>query len=158
MYLNKIISGGQTGSDIAGLKVAKEFGLQTGGMMPQGWKTLDGPKPEYKDLYGMIESDSPSYKGRTFWNVKVADATVRFAANFDSPGEKCTLNAVKKWDKPCFDWRIGDYWKKEFIDFLNEHKVKILNIAGNSERTTPGIEEKVKQYLRDILNELATKS
>jgi Circularly permutated YpsA SLOG family len=39
MLLKKIISGGQTGADQAGLRTAKRLGIETGGWMPQGWRT-----------------------------------------------------------------------------------------------------------------------
>ena len=35
----KVISGGQTGADQAGLVAARRFGIPTGGWMPRGWKT-----------------------------------------------------------------------------------------------------------------------
>jgi len=39
MILHKIISGGQTGADRAGLVVGKSLGLEIGGTAPKGWKT-----------------------------------------------------------------------------------------------------------------------
>ncbi len=57
----KIISGGQNGTDIAALEAAKMLGFLTSGCMPKGWKTLDGPKPEYQELYNMVEHTRADY-------------------------------------------------------------------------------------------------
>jgi hypothetical protein len=42
MGLKKIISGGQTGADIAGIDAAIEHGLSYGGWLPKGRKTEKG--------------------------------------------------------------------------------------------------------------------
>src|SRR5580658_4523105 len=55
LLVEKVISGGQTGADRAGLEVAKELGYKTGGAMPLGFEALDGPHPEFKDKYEMHE-------------------------------------------------------------------------------------------------------
>lgn len=87
MLLTKIISGGQTGADMGALKVAKELGLETGGTMPKSFIAHDGEHPEFATLYNIKEHASPKYPPRTACNVRDSDATVRFASNFDSPGE-----------------------------------------------------------------------
>ena len=52
--LSKIISGGQTGADRAGLEVAKRLGYETGGTVPRGYKTSTGPDPTLKE-FGVVE-------------------------------------------------------------------------------------------------------
>jgi len=54
VLVDRVISGGQTGADIAGLKAAKAFGIPTGGYMTSGFRTLDGYKPEYHREYNVI--------------------------------------------------------------------------------------------------------
>ena len=49
--LRKVISGGQTGADRAGLQAAKSSGIKTGGYMPKGFLALDGNKVEFQYLY-----------------------------------------------------------------------------------------------------------
>lgn len=152
--LIKIISGGQTGADIAGLMVAKKLGLMTGGWIPKGWKTLDGPKPEYQKLYNMKEHESDKYPPRTEANIIDADATIRFASDFNSAGEKYTLNALSKRGKPHIDIDINDPKPFEYVrDWLKRTKIKVLNVAGNSEKTSPGIQKKVYDYLYGVLCE-----
>jgi hypothetical protein len=44
--LKKIISGGQTGADVAGLDVAIKHGIPHGGAIPKGRLTENGTLPE----------------------------------------------------------------------------------------------------------------
>jgi hypothetical protein len=91
----KVISGGQTGADLAGLWVARHLGLETGGMAPKGWETLAGPKPSLGSIFGLTESTG-GYRQRTVENVKAADKTLVFSRNMRSPGTVLTINSCKK--------------------------------------------------------------
>ncbi len=150
--IEKIISGGQTGADIAGLIVAKNFGLETGGWMPKGFLTQAGPKPEWAEMFDLKEHSSPRYPPRTFDNVFEADGTIRLAYNFDSPGEICTLKAIKQSKKPHFDVDLNAPPQPiEVINWINHHSIKILNVAGNSEHTYVGTAGEVMDYLPKVL-------
>jgi len=154
IQVEKIISGGQTGADEAGLIAAKSLGLQTGGWMPASFRTQEGRKHEFKSLYGMQEHSSYYYPPRTFQNVKESDGTVRFATKFDSSGEKCTLKAITQYDKPYFDVDINknlELQQKQFVSWLKCNTIKTLNVAGNSEQTSPGISQVVVTFLKSAL-------
>lgn len=152
--------------DEAALVIAKQFGLETGGWMPKGFKTLDGNKPEFADLYGMREHSSSDYKDRTWDNVKDSDGTLRIAANFSSLGEKCTINAVKFHKKPHIDIKVKidmfspifsygyDRLHDDVVKWIIDNDINVLNIAGNSERTAPGIHKAAKIYLYKVLESL----
>jgi hypothetical protein len=152
MHINKVISGGQTGADLGGLAAAKNLGIETGGTMPKGFLTELGPKPILSKIFNLQESHSDKYVPRTFQNAKDSDGTIRFAKDFNSPGEKCTLKAIKQYKKPFIDIDIFnpiDY--KEVIDWMVENRIYILNVAGNRESTSPGIFVFVKNYLMKVL-------
>lgn len=157
--ITKIISGGQIGADQAGLRVGRALGIPTGGWAPKDFMTLGGPDPDLKIAYGLIELSEPGYKPRTFANVYNADATVRFAFNFNSPGECCTLSALNKYGRPYFDVNITlheEYAQLlpnpvQFAYWLNELEVETLNVAGNASRD---IEEFVCQYLATAIGVL----
>jgi hypothetical protein len=162
--LNKVISGGQTGVDLAALKAAKALGIPTGGWMPKGWKTLEGPRPTYADLYGMKEHSSANYQHRTWDNVGMADGTLRLYHNKNSPGEKCTMNGIIHHNKPYYDvnlthWsKLMTYQKENLCFIINNHlilahNIKVLNVAGNSERTAPGIEAEAFELLTLLFKE-----
>lgn len=151
----KIISGGQTGADRAGLEIGKELGLETGGWMPKGFLAQDGYHPEFAQLYGIQEHESPKYGPRTYCNVRDSDGTVRIASDFGSPGEILTLKAIHYYEKPWFNVPIEDIGDpKVFIDWIKKYNIKTLNVAGNSERTSPGINKIAKEFLRNIIQQL----
>jgi hypothetical protein len=144
--LTKIISGGQTGADIAGLKFAREIGIHTSGWAPKGYYTEEGKKPELlKDVYHLIEIDGGTVE-RTIQNVLDSDGTVVFAEKM-SDGSALTIDTCRKFNKPY----IVNPGKEEFIEWLEKSNISILNVAGNRESVSPGIEQKVYLFLIDTI-------
>jgi hypothetical protein len=149
----KVISGGQIGADIAGLKVAKSCGFETGGWMPKDFKTLDGNHPEYADLYGCVETHDGDYPVRTRLNVQAADVTLRFGHNFQTYGERATARSIREFMKPHLDIYInpisGEYHPQPLyvIDWLWVYKPTVINIAGNAHK---GIEDIVMYFLQTV--------
>jgi hypothetical protein len=150
----KIISGGQTGADLAGLDVAKDLGIKTGGWAPKGWKTSIGPQQKLLKSHGLIESID-GYSGRTIQNVKDSNATIRLAIDFNTPGELCTLQAINSCKKPWIDVDLLNQRPiKDIIDFLVMVKPSILNIAGNTQDTKGhDIHRMTYMYLRKVFSE-----
>lgn len=150
----KIISGGQTGADLAGISVAKDLGIETGGWAPKNWKTSIGPQQKLLESYNLKES-SEGYKGRTYENVRDSNATIRLAVNFDTPGEKCTMNAINSCKKPWIDIDLLNPKPiREVIEFLVLVKPSILNIAGNTQNTEGhDINRMTYLYLKKVLKE-----
>lgn len=114
---------------------AFDLGISTGGTAPKGYRTKYGKNLKLKKL-GLIEHESWEYKPRTIENVKNSDGTIRFAYDFMSPGEICTIKAIKKYKKPHLDidlkeLEMGHYLIFDFIEWIDEHKIQILNVAGN---------------------------
>lgn len=145
--VTKVISGAQIGADIAGLRAAKALGLETGGWMPRGYTARDGFHPEYALEYGIQQHASPAYPPRTEQNVFSADATVRFAFDFQSAGERCTLKAIEKFEKPYFDVPISRQIlvdPRQFTIWLDLEDVRTLNVAGNA---AVWIEPLVEEFL-----------
>ena len=168
--IRKVISGGQSGVDLAALKAAKSLGFATGGLMPYGWLTLDGPRPEYAKEFGMFECRLKGYPARTSANVADSDFTLCIARNHISPGELCTIAAINRHDKPhaSVSTRLYDDPRTPEWDSLDVTKAIaairacrervghpiVLNIAGNSEKTAPGIGDVAFRIVRDILERL----
>lgn len=155
----KIISGGQTGSDFASILTARRFGIETGGWLPKGCETQNGPRPEYVNLYGMKEyTEAAGYKARTWANVRDSDGTVRIATNFFSPGEICTKNGILHHKKHWCDIDPSDQdYERHGLDlaeFVQEHNIKVLNVAGNTETSSPGIFRHACWVLRYCFEEL----
>jgi len=145
MKLRKIISGGQTGVDRAGLEAGKKLNLETGGTAPKNYRTDNGSDYSLKD-FGLIEHSDWQYKPRTIENVKNSDGTVWFGDS-SSPGGRLTLNTCKKLNKP---YTINPSIQF-FIQWLEFNNIEILNVAGNRESTNPGIQEKVEKYIINVV-------
>ena len=131
----KIISGGQCGSDSGGLAAAYDLGIETGGTAPKNFRTKYGSNPKLKAL-GLVEHKSWEYKPRTWDNVQNSDGTIRFAYDFESPGERDTLAAIMKYTKPHLDidlkeLEMGHYLPFDFTEFIDEYQISVLNVAGN---------------------------
>lgn len=110
LKLRKIVSGGQTGADRAGLDAGKTLGLETGGYAPHGFITECGPCPELGTRYGLEAmarmSERVMYPVRSQKNVDIADATVVFRF-FASVGSDKTIGYCRtgKWqfcDRPIY--------------------------------------------------------
>ena len=133
----KIISGGQTGADQAGLYAARDCGLETGGYAPANYMTKDGPNYKLRDDFGLISVLIGGYKKRTWMNVESSDCTLRFAYNFNSPGEKCTFNAIKYYEKPYDDYnlkyKISDFMINGIVEWILRNNFQVINIAGNTQ-------------------------
>jgi len=146
--LIQVISGGQTGADLGGLIAARASGLRTGGWMPKGFLTLDGARPDLARKFGLQEHSSARYPPRTRRNVQQSDATLRFARHWHTSGERATLKFIHQYRKPYLDVSVDSPPSPtEVADWLREHRVRILNVAGNTERNAPGIEKIVADYL-----------
>jgi len=134
LTIKKIISGGQTGADQAGLKAAYDHKYETGGFAPKGYITSDGPNRQLlQKKYGLLEHGD-GYVPRTYENVKCSHGTIRMAIDFESPGEQLTLMAIEKYNKPFLDIDLNNpISTMRLYNWLLEHNIKVLNVAGNTE-------------------------
>jgi hypothetical protein len=81
--LRKIISGGQTGADQAGLDFAIETGLEHGGYVPRSRKAEDG---RIDERYNLVELSTSSYPARTRRNIEESDGAGIFSLE---PAGRC---------------------------------------------------------------------
>lgn len=173
-YLQRVISGGQTGADQGALAAAKRFGIETGGWAPKGFKTEKGfQELTLKNEYGLIECPTSSYHVRTEYNVKWGDLTVIFAAKPGSVGTKCTVHECQKHNKPFitipliylpkekanqFRLKLKDESQTEEMVVNIIQKLRraadqplVMNVAGNRASVSPGIYHFVDNYIFNIL-------
>lgn len=155
----KIISGGQTGVDQAALRAAKALGIETGGTMPKGWLTEGGPRPDFAESFGMVESSSSSYVIRTEQNVADADVTL-WVGPAGSRGYCATMRATESKDKPLMllentSQRVEPWIVDIIKDKAGESGVLVVNVAGSRESREPGIGYRSEKFLRKLFIELA---
>lgn len=146
--LTQVISGGQAGADIGGVKAAKDMHVMTGGWMPQNFITENGMHPEYAALYSMKETDTIDYLDRTFRNVQDSDATIWFG-KINTHGYHATARSCIRARKP---FMVFDGTNRTNIaSFIAEHSMTVINITGNRESGNPGIEEMTYKEVTEII-------
>jgi len=149
--LNTIISGGQTGADQAGWRVARAFCVPTRGWMPRGFLTEEGPRPEFAEQFGAAELPTASYPARTERNVQESDGTLWFGATTTS-GAQATVGACQKLRKPCLPIDPGAAFEPpHVVAWITENAIRTLNVAGNRETDEPGIGARVERFLDQVL-------
>lgn len=163
----KVISGGQTGADQAGLRAARAAGLVTGGWAPRGWLTEAGPAPRLAREFGLVECPEPEgepflprwkwdaacYVARTRRNAGDAPMTIYFTmgSGKDSRGYQATRRAVPMWHTFL---SVGDTSQDlppdQFARNWGPSMWDTVNVAGNRESKSPGIGEWVEEYLTEV--------
>ena len=155
--IERIISGGQTGADQAGLAVAKRLGISTGGYMPKGWLTEAGPRPDLGTTYGLEEAETAAYPERTERNVLASNGTVVFG-DARSRGSMLTARLCRDTASPALWSRstaIPSRPPSRLRAWIAEHDVRTLNVAGNRASQAPGIAAFVTAVLERALGSVA---
>ncbi len=146
--LKKIISGGQTGADQAGLDAAIHLGIPHGGSIPKGRRTEAGPLPA---RYKLREMPTTSYPKRTEQNVLDADATLIVSHGKLLGGSKLTETLALKHCKPCLHLNLNklalEHAAALLQEWLAESGVRTLNVAGPRASEDPRIYQAVFHVL-----------
>lgn len=169
--LKKVISGMQTGVDMAGLEAAFETGIPTGGTAAAKFQqSTEGDKKTFrKDLaekYGLKEGKltrktgkfgeyDDVYYQRTIDNAQEADGTIWFG-NASSPGGNLTLGPIAQKGKP--SPLVNPKSKEEIIRWMSKNNIQVLNVAGNREHTNPGIFDTSKNMLKAAFQQIKSPS
>lgn len=157
--IEKIVSGGQTGADQAGLDVAIELGIPHGGWVPRGRKTEAGRLP---DRYHVQEVSSISYLQRTLMNVIDSDGTLLISHGRLSGGSAITKALAAKHRKPCLHIDLDQLGYPEAVaaatNWIDAREIKILNVAGPRASEDPAIYEATKKLLRLVIEQSCPKT
>jgi len=146
--VHRIMSGGQTGVDRAALDVAEELGMPHGGWCPAGRRAEDGPIARH---YGLLETESRDYAERTECNVIDSDATLILARGRLTGGSRLTKKLAERHGRPLLVVDLGRETRlADIVDWLREHRVSWLNVAGPRESTQPGIGCEAASLLRRL--------
>ena len=148
----KIVSGGQTGVDRAALDFAIRYGFEHGGWCPRDRRAEDGVIPP---VYELHETGSPDYVERTEQNVTDSDATLIVAREKElSGGTAFTKTCVERHGRPLlvvYESKDVSSGAAALSEFLKQHKVRTLNVAGPRESQTPGLGKFVLKLLEIAL-------
>jgi hypothetical protein len=145
---------------MGGLLAARELGIETGGVAPQGWWTEEGPRPELLRGFGLIECDEPGYPARTRLNVIQSDATL-IVGPYETGGSALTYAVAQENGKPGFNVPYSSATRLHvretnlagFCEWLYVHRIRVLNVAGSRESSNPGIQDFTRQFLVEALTD-----
>lgn len=153
MMLKKVISGGQTGVDRAGLESAKKAGFIIGGYCLKGRRSDDGTIP---DQYPLEELESSQYNDRTEKNVTESDGTLILNRGELSKGTKRTHDYTVEHGKPCLIVQLEEPIDPNHVArWIRGQEIMALNITGPSESNFPeGIYNGALEYLDKIFTKL----
>jgi Circularly permutated YpsA SLOG family/Domain of unknown function (DUF6794) len=147
--IEKIVSGGQTGADRAGLDAAIDLDIPHGGWIPKGRRTEDGGLPE---KYHLEEMPTGSYEARTEQNVIDSDGTLIVSHGKLNGGSAKTRRFAKKHNRP---WLHVDLDKTNLFkaamdigSWVEKNRIKVLNVAGPRGSKDPEIYEATKKLLK----------
>lgn len=149
MMIEKIVSGGQTGADRAALDFALQKGLPHGGWCPAGRRSEDG---RIAEVYQLKETPSPDYIERTEWNVRDTDGTVIFSLAAGLQGGSLAtadlaIQLARPWLHLSAARRNPEEAGRVLNDFIEEHRIRVLNVAGPRASNEP----RVGGYVRAVL-------
>lgn len=151
LALEKIVSGGQTGADRAGLDVAMKVGLPVGGYCPKGRLAEDGTVPDH---YPLTEMTKGGYSARTERNVIESDGTLIFNIGKLSGGTRLTLECARKHNKPHLVIQLDAARPNTatLAEWLDQNNIRVLNIAGPRESKTPGVHQMASRFLDEFFH------
>jgi len=158
--IQKIISGGQTGVDQAALRAAIALGIPVDGWCPPGRICEDGIIPEefpLKETPVERSEEAPEIPRslRTQWNVRDSDGILILTKSVVSldPGTNFARQCCLRSEKP---YTIEDPSDPLSLErsrkWLESNSIAVLNVAGPSEKTTPGIGQPVYFFLMQLFS------
>lgn len=144
----KIVTGGQTGVDMAALQFASDTGIAYGGWVPKGRTNEAGRIP--RKFKGLTQTRSSNVSERTKLNVLACDALLVFIDGSTSPGTQLTIDFAQQVNKPVLvvDTRNSpDRCAIDIRTWLSTHRPDVLNIAGPRQSQSPNIGARVTDIL-----------
>ncbi len=160
--VKKVVSGGQTGVDQAGLRAAQSCGLECGGWCPPGRLCESGlissifPLKETPEERSADAPDIPRSQ-RTEWNVRDSDATLILWPKLrveQGQGTEWTIRCAARYGRSLLLCDPEDPMVPAIImQWLREKSVHTLNVAGPSESACPGIGAQSYSILLRVLSQ-----
>lgn len=163
--LVQLRSGGQTGVDRGALEAVLEWAsdphsglaVEAAGWCPRGRLAEDGIIDRRFPLRETPESDPAQ---RTEWNVRDADATLILHRGPLFAGTALTAHCAERLGKPLMLVDLNSASASAPVpvdairDWLQQHRVRVLNVAGPRESEAPGITDESRALIERLLRSL----
>lgn len=148
--LVKVISGAQTGVDLAGLDVGIALDYEVGGFVPKGRFNEAGIiDKRYPNLVEMPTADYPS---RTKAKIAHSDGTLILTIGPPEHGTLLTQRHCKNF-RPCLVVDLaGPITPSEAHDWIVMQQIRCLNVAGPRESRQPGVHDLAVDFLVEALH------
>lgn len=148
-FLERIVSGGQTGVDRGALDAAIALRIAHGGWCPKGRLAEDGLIPR---IYQLRETDAVEYAVRTERNVMDSCGTLVLYKGRLQRGTLLTYRMAKKHQRPVLRVRLDLTVNVEAIqEWLRERRIRVLNVGGPRASSCPGIAAETTALLQRVL-------
>ena len=158
-FCERIVSGGQTGADRGALDFAIEHGYPHGGWAPEGREAEDGKIPL---KYQLLELENGGYRQRTRRNVEDSDGTLIVNLGDLDGGTLATQVFAERLNKPHLVVQLDHGATTEtvasVIEWVQQHQIKKLNVAGPRESKRPGIYSLTRDLLVKVHESNLSKS
>ncbi len=155
MSLEKVITGGQTGVDRGALDAALDLAFPCGGWCPADRAAEDGTIPS---RYPLTPLPGGGYRERTLQNVIDSDGTVILAKTSLTGGTRLTLELCERHAKPHLVIDAAETGEADaarlIARFIDEHDIRVLNIAGPRASLWPEAHAFATRTVRDLLGAL----
>jgi hypothetical protein len=156
MRIARIVSGAQTGVDLAALDAALALGVPCGGWVPLGRFNEDGPIDR---RYPVAETPSRKLARRTEWNVRDSDATLILSRGPLSGGSALTARLAREYRKPYLHVDLADTTPEAAVagiaSWLEAIDGATLNVAGPRASGDPGIYALAFRVMKALLADAA---
>jgi hypothetical protein len=156
--IGRVVSGGQTGVDRAALDTALALGLPYGGWCPRGgWaEDLTTPPGLLERYPGLLATPDSNPAQRTRWNVRDSDATLILVLRglpAAGSGTALTLTLAEQMERPHAVVDLGASGAPNAAAALLGRlpPAGALNVAGPRESTAPGVYERARGLLMELL-------
>lgn len=150
--IEKIVSGGQTGADRAGLDAAMACGVPHGGWCPKDRAAEDGRIPE---IYELRETAEELLEIRTERNVVESDGTVIFTAGDLTGGSLKTAEFARAHGRPWVHVDLTGVTDEEAVEVVRgvvaANGVRVLNVAGSRASEGPEVGRRTFEVVRRVL-------
>jgi hypothetical protein len=147
--IEKVITGGQSGAEQEAWAAARRAGVATGGYMPRGFATEDGPNPRLGALYGAIEfplDEATRFRA----NLRRADALLWLGDPLSDDGG-AAIAACRELGKPFLTAEPGATPVSDVVSWLIVFEVKTLTIAGSPASRAPDLGPRVARFVDLVL-------
>lgn len=148
----RILTGGPAGVDLAGRYAARAYGILTGGAMPPGFLTEDGPRPDAAEPFGAVGRPTGGDRRRARADVRDPGGTPRFGDDHP-PGGPATLDACRVMGKPSpIAFRAASR-PGRVRDRIAAGGIRARDVAGDRE-SSPGTGDRMEAFLGRVLRRL----